>query len=101
MLKAIYSEAVYWQLVEHQHILPLYGVADIISSSSPSFLHTVLVSPLMNNGNLSQYLKSECNPDYATMVSFCVYNDNLDNMCTSSYIKLRLPSNTFTLCGPS
>ncbi|KAG1859313.1 kinase-like domain-containing protein [Suillus subalutaceus] len=51
-IQKLRQEVYLWQRLEHQHILPLYGITgnfDVVPA---------LVSPWMENGSLQQYLKT-------------------------------------------
>ncbi|KAJ7588215.1 hypothetical protein C8J56DRAFT_67021 [Mycena floridula] len=61
ILKAFYGEAILWSQLSHPNILPLYGIYDFSRGGTSQLC---LVSPWMDNGNISRFLR------YASADSF-------------------------------
>ncbi|KAF8999175.1 kinase-like domain-containing protein [Cyathus striatus] len=57
MLKAFFKEAILWRHLVHRNLLPFYGIYQLGDSGG----RMCLVSPWMDNGNITQYLGR--NPD--------------------------------------
>ncbi|KAF8999166.1 kinase-like domain-containing protein, partial [Cyathus striatus] len=53
LLKAFFTEAILWRHLEHRNLLPFYGVYQLGDSGG----RMCLVSPWMDNGNLTEYLQ--------------------------------------------
>ncbi|KAJ3475308.1 hypothetical protein NLI96_g11922 [Meripilus lineatus] len=63
--KYLCREVLVWSLLDHQNILPFYGIGnDLFDVPDPSVGQTVtdfttLISPFMGNKNLSEYLRTQ------------------------------------------
>ncbi|KAF9003246.1 kinase-like domain-containing protein [Cyathus striatus] len=53
LLKAFFKEAILWRRLAHRNLLPFYGIYHLGDSGG----RICLVSPWMNNGNITQYLQ--------------------------------------------
>ncbi len=62
-------ETVVWKQLHHKHIPPFIGVDHITMPHAQS-----LISPCMDNGNVTQYLKNQRNPDPLKLTFVCFVN---------------------------
>ncbi|KAF8982244.1 kinase-like domain-containing protein [Cyathus striatus] len=53
LLKAFFKEAILWRHIAHHNLLPFYGIYQLGDSGG----RICLVSPWMDNGNITQYLQ--------------------------------------------
>lgn len=97
ILKVLLKEAIVWRQLNHDHILPFFGICESLLGMSES---TVLVSPWIEAGDLAGFSKASQNVQYdgTEFVSHLSPHVSIYTAPPlSRFCKLRVVSNIFIL----